>query len=96
MNAMIESAWRWKPGGDSEDIFEVAEQGGHQVCGGQCVHDRRCTRSGHPMPIDTVIIAPATHARVGKIPEDWTKSPQPLNAEYHLIAHHRDSRDRIE
>jgi hypothetical protein len=39
------------------------------------------------MPIDAVIVALVAHARVGEIPEDGAKGPQPLNTEHHLIAH---------
>jgi hypothetical protein len=40
-----------------------------------------------------VIITPAAHSRIGEIPEDGTKGPQPLNVDHHLIAYQQDDKE---
>jgi hypothetical protein len=86
VNAMIEVARRRQPGGNGEDILEVAEQGGHEVCGRHGVDSGRRAGCGHATPLDPVIITPTAHTSAGEIPENWPKGAQPLNPEHHLIA----------
>jgi hypothetical protein len=83
---MVVAVRRGKPGLHGEDVIKLLEQRHHQIS--QCHHadSGQDIVRGHAVPLHVVVVAPTAQAGMDKIPEDGTKSAQPLDTEYHLIA----------
>jgi hypothetical protein len=90
MDAMVVAVWWWQPCRCVEDIVELLEKQGQEVCPHHGV-GRRCSMASHrALPDHAVTVSPAANASPREVPQDGSQGAQQVHTEDHVEAIQRD------